>query len=1099
MSNVLKDNPFAQYFSEVRDVDKYLKLLRECALCCAKEGDCSVKTDKKRTECVNSLEMEDTDSEIDFETKVNCLIEEIFLFTLSKMPRSFLRGRVSHLLYLKELATSLYPEELMNSENLGQVLFERLLIEDPNSCILTNEKLKESSMSYVAENECITYLFNCYVKVMEKKTHRDERLVNLLKQMTDLIAQNVATALKQPELYQDSQELHKQIVNLFKCEYVTPMALLNFFKFVVEEIERDEPPETVYRAFTPVFDLVHKDLAQANILTFPRSHFALIRVFAAIPQLANAILKHSTPQDTNLGIAFANTLLGSAFCLSCLPKTPDGLYEFFDKPVTTVFSVVENHLWTSMAALTGDLHAIFLTLLKTTRRQTLKWIGACLDANIHRGRLSAVAGYAPAVFACVSDGFALNLSSVLLRLAQPFTSDPENPKMLRIDPTYTSFTGENVDETKDCGVHMKSLADETCLLPMEENILRPCGTSFTFMTECFYMVHRSLDIGLRVVLEHMQGIYKEFIRLQNSMRDATAQGRSDLTEAIREQMEITTSRYFSMRCALLEPTTLSFMGDFLAATSVWLVQVVLDNSEDNSRECFAPFTKRELSFPLPAHIPNTLKCIPELLIENTASYLILLKRFSPSTLESASHTAVGCSMSGLPPVLTMLLVFMSSNKRARNPHLRARLAECLECLLPQDNETNSLGTFYREALFKSHPYRKEIVRCLLDVFVGIEMTGESVSFEQKFNYRRPMYAVMSYLWDIAEHREQFKKLAAEAEENMEAVTPPLFLRFLNLLMNDAIFLLDEALTNMAQLRTMQTARENGEWDNLPANERERNAVHFQHIGMTARIDNILGQETIHALEYLSSEIKSIFCHPTMSDRVAAMLNYFLFHLVGPKKKNFKVKDQKEYKFDPASIVLNICKIYVHLCESDEFCSAVSRDGRSYSPQLFQQAEDVLARIGGSSLIGDMMTVAERVKKLAALQKAEDEILTDVPDEFLDPIMSTLMTDPVILPSSRITIDRSTIARHLLSDQSDPFNRSLLTMDMVSSNIELKEKIEKWLVEKKSLHSIREKEGNDTGSSNITKNDSDISAEVAEKCDEDNDFEIDEVTELSDNN
>lgn len=41
---------------------------------------------------------------------------------------------------------------------------------------------------------------------------------------------------------------------------------------------------------------------------------------------------------------------------------------------------------------------------------------------------------------------------------------------------------------------------------------------------------------------------------------------------------------------------------------------------------------------------------------------------------------------------------------------------------------------------------------------------------------------------------------------MEEVTPPLFLRFLNLLMNDAIFLLDEALANMAQLRTMQTAR-----------------------------------------------------------------------------------------------------------------------------------------------------------------------------------------------------------------------------------------------------------------------------------------------------
>lgn len=50
----------------------------------------------------------------------------------------------------------------------------------------------------------------------------------------------------------------------------------------------------------------------------------------------------------------------------------------------------------------------------------------------------------------------------------------------------------------------------------------------------------------------------------------------------------------------------------------------------------------------------------------------------------------------------------------------------------------------------------KIVHALLDVFVGIEMTGQSVEFEQKFNYRRPMYVVMDYLWKLEEHREVFK-------------------------------------------------------------------------------------------------------------------------------------------------------------------------------------------------------------------------------------------------------------------------------------------------------------------------------------------------------
>lgn len=45
-------------------------------------------------------------------------------------------------------------------------------------------------------------------------------------------------------------------------------------------------------------------------------------------------------------------------------------------------------------------------------------------------------------------------------------------------------------------------------------------------------------------------------------------------------------------------------------------------------------------------------------------------------------------------------------------------------------------------------------------------------------------------------------------------------------------------------------------------------------------------------------------------------------------------------------------------------------------------------------------------------------------------MYTLMEDPVILPASRQTIDRSTIRSHLLSDPNDPFNRAPLKIEDV---------------------------------------------------------------------
>lgn len=125
---------------------------------------------------------------------------------------------------------------------------------------------------------------------------------------------------------------------------------------------------------------------------------------------------------------------------------------------------------------------------------------------------------------------------------------------------------------------------------------------------------------------------------------------------------------------------------------------------------------------------------------------------------------------------------------------------------------------------------------------------------------------------------------------------------------------------------------------------------------------------------------------------------------------FQVANPKEYNFEPAETVLKICKIYINLKDSDAFCLAVSQDGRSYNPHLFELAEDVLIRIGGTSYIQEMKELASKVAEKAEECKANEESMMEPPDHFLDPIMSTLMNDPVILPSSRKVVDRTTIAR-----------------------------------------------------------------------------------------
>ena len=64
-----------------------------------------------------------------------------------------------------------------------------------------------------------------------------------------------------------------------------------------------------------------------------------------------------------------------------------------------------------------------------------------------------------------------------------------------------------------------------------------------------------------------------------------------------------------------------------------------------------------------------------------------------------------------------------------------------------------------------------------------------------------------------------------------------------------------------------------------------------------------------------------------------------------------------------------------------------------------------------------------------------------------------MTEPVLLPSSNVVVDRSVIAKHLLSDPIDPFNRQPLQMADVVPQTELKNEIDAW--KEIQLNKIRE--------------------------------------------
>ncbi|XP_036913371.1 ubiquitin conjugation factor E4 A isoform X4 [Sturnira hondurensis] len=941
------------------------------------------------------------------------------------------------------MAVDLEDQDWLDMNNVEQAVFARLLLQDPGNHLInmtSSTTLNLSADRDAGERHIFYYLYSCFQRAKEEITKVPENLLPFAVQCRNLTVSNTRTVLLTPEMYVD-QNIHEQLVDLM-LEAI-PGAyfedVTEFLEEIIEALILDEEVRTFPEVMIPVFDILLgriKDLELCQILLY--AYLDILLYFTRQKDMAKVFVEYIQPKDLSSGQMYQKTLLGVILNISCLLKTP-GVVEnhgYFLNPSRSSpqeIKVQEANIHQFMAQFHEKIYQMLKNLLQLspeTKHCILSWLGNCLHANA--GRTKIWANQMPEIFfqMYASDAFFLNLGAALLKLCQPFCK-PRSSRLLTFNPTYCALKELNDEERKIKNVHMRGLDKETCLIPAVQEPKFP--QNYNLVTENLVLTEYTLYLGFHRLHDQMVKINQNLHRLQVAWRDAQ-QSSSPASDNLREQFERLMTIYLSTKTAMTEPQMLQNCLNLQVSMAVLLVQLALGNEG---------LQLMELTFPLPEGY-SSLAYVPEFFADNLGDFLIFLRRFADDILETSADS--------LEHVLHFITIFTGSVERMKNPHLRAKLAEVLEAVMPHLDQTpNPLvsSVFHRKRVFCNFPYAPHLAEALIKVFVDIEFTGDPHQFEQKFNYRRPMYPILRYMWETDTYRESIKDLADYASKNLEAMNPPLFLRFLNLLMNDAIFLLDEAIQYLSKIKIQQIEKDQGEWDSLTPEARREKEAGLQMFGQLARFHNIMSNETIGTLAFLTSEIKSLFVHPFLAERIISMLNYFLQHLVGPKMGALKVKDFSEFDFKPQQLVSDICTIYLNLGDEENFCATVPKDGRSYSPTLFAQTVRVLKKINKpGNMIMAFSNLAERIKSLADLQQQEEETYADACDEFLDPIMSTLMSDPVVLPSSRVTVDRSTIARHLLSDQTDPFNRSPLTMDQIRPNTELKEKIQRWLAERK---------------------------------------------------
>ncbi|KAK1305799.1 putative ubiquitin conjugation factor E4 [Acorus calamus] len=831
----------------------------------------------------------------------------------------------------------------------------------------------------------------------------------------------------------------------------------------LDEFFRDVDYETLEGIMNGVYERLRDCLLRVSLLGNFQQPLRALRLLLNYPNCAKCLVNHPnwipTGDRVTGRVMEMSSILGPFLRVSGIPdhilfkNEPDVGLQFFKEASTrrpadllSAFATIKS----TTNILQDVLAEIFHNLLKNmdTRERVLEYFAVLINKNSSRSRMQVD------LLNTASSGMFVNFSAVMLRLSDPFL-DANLSKLNRIDSKYV-FHSNRLDLKELTAMHASSEEVSTWLekdnleesndirkidaenralqsqgatssgsntgvpLSLRTKPLMSCGRKekYSFICECFFMTARALNLGLMKAFSEYKNISQDLARREDSLASLKAmqeQGTSQQVERdiarLEKEIEFLSQEKLCYEAhTIRDGALLQRALSFYRLVVVWLASLV-----------------GGFKMPLQDKCPMEFACMPEHLVDDAMELLIYTSHI-PKTLDGFF----------LDDFMNFIIMFMASPSYIKNPYLRAKMVEVLKLWIPERS-----GSSATTALFEGHQLSLDfLVRNLLKLYVDIEFTGSHTQFFDKFTIRHNIAELLEYLWQVPSHRNTWRRIAKEEEKGG-------YLNFLNFLINDSIYLLDESLNKILEIKGLESEMSNTvEWERRTVQEREERMRLFHSHENIVRFDMKLANEDIGLLAFTSEQIAAPFLLPEMVERVASMLNYFLLQLAGPQRRALSLKDPEKYEFRPKTLLKQIVEIYVHIARSDKedvFPLAISKDGRSYNDQLFVAAADILWKIGEDGrVIQEFVQLGSKAKAASVAAMDAEAILGEIPDEFLDPIQYTLMRDPVILPSSRISVDRPVIQRHLLSDNSDPFNRSHLTQDMLIPDVELKVKIEEFI-------------------------------------------------------
>ncbi|KAI4245143.1 MAG: hypothetical protein L6R40_002742 [Gallowayella cf. fulva] len=893
------------------------------------------------------------------------------------------------------------------------------------SAVMLDQAILEAA-SNLSKITPLDYLLACWKRVTAQFKHHkanraEDNKIEVLKEARRLCMSYCIFAITMPEMFGQAPSDASPLLPHLLVDPENDRGLSH--DFLAEAVSRFADDDTIEPALVGAVEDLSRQLARMTMNDDYKSYVVALRHLVRYPPLVKAIARSPlfVPSTTSASDLEAVTLLGPFFAIS--PLQADITSQYFSSPKTRDRTFITNSQQSLRMALTThqqdllDIANHIIKSDKSARDSMLDWFAQCVNKNHKRRALQVDKKIVS------SDGFMINVTVCLDQLCEPFM-DAQFSKIDRIDFEYLR-RHPRVDIKEETKLNMDQNSADRFYAESAE------GTN-NFISEVFFLTLAAHHYGTESTNQMLSQLEKDLKRMEKHIEEieldrhkwinspAQLKMFDNAVKKYKDQIDKGLSYKYAVQGVLLDETMQARSLQFMRYVIVWLLRLV---SASN-------FPKQPIKLPLAPNQSNFFEALPEYFLEDVVGAYRFVMRNMPWTISATQSDEL----------IILCVTFLRNSEKIKNPYLKSGLVTILFAgTWPAPNRPKGvLGD-----LLMGMPIATEhLLHALLKFYIEVENTGAHTQFYDKFNIRYEIFQIIKCIWDNRVYRDH---LDEESKANVD-----FFVRFVNLLLNDVTFVLDESLSAFQQIHNL--SKELQDEQQLEQAIRQEKEEALSAAKSKAKSYMQLTNETVAMLKLFTEALADAFTMPEIVQRLADMLDYNLDTLVGPKSNELKVENPREYDFQPKALLSDILDVYLNLRRKESFILAVARDGRAYKPANFQKATGIFRsqakEFKSPEELRMWTALGEKFQKAKEADDQAEDDLGEIPDEFLDPLMATLMTDPVMLPRSKSVLDRSTIRSHLLSDPSDPFNRSPLKIADVIPATELKDRIEAFKAERR---------------------------------------------------